>query len=68
MRYCPECGGEMHYDPKFRSYVCNDCGLSLSSQELMEMKDQLRPETERAEEKRKKKQRDYLNWWLSKKD
>ena len=68
MRYCPECGGEMDYDPKFRCYICKDCGLSLSTQELMELKDELRPQTEREEDKKKKKRRDYLSWWLSKKE
>jgi len=68
MPYCPECGDEMLYDPKLRRFACKGCGLYLTSQELMEMRDKLRPDVESKEEAQKKKRSEYLKWWLSKKD
>lgn len=68
MPYCPECGGEMHYDRTVRRHVCKSCGLSLSSQEIIELREEIRPEFETEEEKRKKKRKEYLKWWFSKKE
>jgi transcription initiation factor TFIIIB Brf1 subunit/transcription initiation factor TFIIB len=67
MPYCPECGGQTHYDSTLKRYVCKSCGLSLTSQEIMELQDRLRPELENEEEKERKKRKEYLSWWLSKK-
>ena len=67
MPYCPECGGEMGYDARIRRYICKSCGLSLTSQELMELKDKFRPEST-DEDERKKKRKEYLDWWFSRKD
>ncbi|MGQ9530224.1 MAG: hypothetical protein ACUVQX_02770 [Candidatus Bathycorpusculaceae bacterium] len=66
MPYCPECGGEMQYILATKHYVCKSCGLSVTQQELMELREKLRPtiETEDEQEKRRK---EYLKWWLSKK-
>lgn len=68
MPYCPECGGEMGYDPRLRRYVCKSCGLSLTSQELMELQDKMRPSANSEEEERKKKRKEYLDWWSSRKE
>ena len=68
MSYCPECGGEMHYDTLLKRYICKSCGLSVTSQELMELRDKLRPERETAEDERKKRRKDYLDWWFSRKE
>ena len=67
MPYCPECGGEMHYDSKVKRYVCKSCGLSLTRQELFELRQQLRSRVETEDEQRKRKRNEYLKWWLSKK-
>jgi tRNA(Ile2) C34 agmatinyltransferase TiaS len=67
MSYCPECGGQTHYDSTLKRYVCRSCGLSLTSQEIMELQDKLRPELENDEERARKKRKEYLSWWLSKK-
>ncbi len=67
MRYCPECGGELHYETATKRYVCKSCGLSLTHQELMELRDRLRPEFRTEEEQRKEEKREYLKWWLSSK-
>lgn len=68
MPYCPECGGEMKYDPPVRRYSCKSCGLSLSSQELMELRDRLRPERDAEDNERQKRRKDYLDWWFSRRE
>ena len=67
MTYCPECGGEMHYAIATKHYVCKSCGLSVTQQELMELREKYRPSTETAEEEKEKRRKEYLKWWLSKK-
>jgi len=67
MRYCPECGGEMQYAIATKRYICKSCGLSVTQQELWEIREKLRPSMETAEEERQKHRKEYLKWWLSKK-
>ena len=67
MRYCPECGGEMKYISVTKRYVCKSCGISLTHQELIELRQQLRPGIASEEEQRQKQRKEYLKWWLSKK-
>jgi len=65
--YCPECGGDMYYDNTTKKYICKSCGLSLTYQQLMEIRDELRSEVESEEEKLKRKRKEYLEWWFSRK-
>ena len=67
MPYCPECGGEMTYISQLRSYVCKSCGLTLTYDELVELRSKLKPSLETEEERRRRERREYLKWWLSKK-
>jgi len=67
MPYCPECGGEMQYILATKRYVCKSCGLSLTRQELFELRQKLRPRFESEEDQRTKERKEYLQWWLSKK-
>lgn len=67
MPYCPECGGEMQYVSMTRRYVCKSCGLSVTNQELMELRQQLRPKLESDGEERRRAHKEYLKWWLEKK-
>ena len=67
MPYCPECGGEMHYAIPTKHYICKSCGLSVTQQELMELRDKLKPSHETAEEEKDRQRKEYLKWWLSKK-
>jgi tRNA(Ile2) C34 agmatinyltransferase TiaS len=67
MPFCPECGGEMKYMSATKRLVCKSCGLSLSRQELFELRQQLRPKLESDDEEREKQRREYLKWWLGKK-
>lgn len=65
--YCPECGGEMQYTSATKCYACKSCGLSVTNQELLELREKLRPKFETEEDEKKKEQREYLKWWLSNK-
>jgi len=67
MLFCPECGGEMKYMSATKRLACKSCGLSLTRQELFELRQQLRPKLESDDEKREKQRREYLKWWLGKK-
>ncbi|MGD0644918.1 MAG: hypothetical protein ABSA75_08450 [Candidatus Bathyarchaeia archaeon] len=67
MIYCPECGGEMQYVISTKHYVCKSCGLSVTQQELMELREKNRPNEETEEEVKENRRKDYLKWWLSKK-
>ncbi len=67
MLYCPECGGELHYIASTKHYVCKSCGLTLTYQELIELRQSLRPKFESEEEQRKRMRKEYLKWWLSSK-
>ena len=65
--YCPECGGEMMYNIATKHNICKSCGLSVTQQELWELKDKNRPPEESADEERENRRKEYLKWWLSKK-
>ncbi|OYT47910.1 hypothetical protein B6U79_03540 [Candidatus Bathyarchaeota archaeon ex4484_231] len=57
----------MQYIISTKQYVCKSCGLTLTKQELIELKIALRPDFESETERKKKERREYLKWWLSKK-
>jgi tRNA(Ile2) C34 agmatinyltransferase TiaS len=67
MPYCPECGGEMQYMISTKHYVCKSCGLSVTHQELEELREKNRPEFDSGETEQEKRKKEYLKWWLSKK-
>jgi hypothetical protein len=67
MPYCPECGGEMQYMLGTKHNVCKSCGLSLTQQELAELREKNRPEVDSGETEQQKRRKEYLKWWLSKK-
>jgi DNA-directed RNA polymerase subunit M/transcription elongation factor TFIIS len=67
MTYCPECGGEMQYMIGTKHYVCKSCGLSVTQQELAELREKQRPSSETEEDVQQNRKKEYLKWWLSKK-
>jgi tRNA(Ile2) C34 agmatinyltransferase TiaS len=67
MEYCPECGGELQYMIATKRYACKSCGLSLTHQELIELRERRKPKFESEEERRKEERKEYLKWWLSSK-
>jgi len=50
-----------------KHYVCRSCGLSLTHQELFEIREKSLEHYEQDEEERKRMRKEYLQWWLSKK-
>lgn len=63
--FCPECGGEMSYDLSVKLYTCKSCGLTLNYHELLEAKNKATPDLE---DEKKRQKKEYLKWWLSKKE
>ena len=57
----------MQYIAGTKRYACKSCGLSVTHQELIELREQLRPRAESESEERKKAHKEYLKWWLGKK-
>ena len=57
----------MAYLFELRRYVCKSCGLSLTREEIVELRRKFRPSFESEEERRKRERKEYLKWWLSKK-
>ncbi len=55
----------MRYAPATKRYSCQSCGLSLTHQELIEMRDQMRSPRETEDEQRQRQRKEYLKWWLS---
>jgi len=67
MAYCPECGGEMQYMIGTKHYVCKSCGLSVTQQELNELREKNKPDLDTGETEQEKRRKEYLKWWLSSK-
>ncbi len=57
----------MQYMIATKHYVCKSCGLSVTQQELNDLRDKNRPSEETEEDERENRRKDYLKWWLSKK-
>jgi predicted RNA-binding Zn-ribbon protein involved in translation (DUF1610 family) len=62
--YCFECGGTLTYDPALKNFACKSCGATYTYEELLERKERLYGEEG---DQKRRRQRDYLQWWLSKK-
>ncbi len=64
MPYCLECGSKLIYDRSTRQYVCESCGSTYTSQELLVARERM--QASKFENERKKRERnEYLEWWLS---
>jgi len=57
----------MQYMVATKHYVCKSCGLSVTQQELVELREKLRPNVVSAQEEHDNRRKEYLKWWLSKK-
>ncbi len=53
--------------PVTKLYVCKSCGLSVTGQELEELRDRNRPSDETEDEIKENRRKEYLKWYLSKK-
>ena len=67
-KFCPECGGEMTYDPAIKVYICTSCGRMYTRSQLIEAKERLYSSISDEDEKRRKKRKDVLKWYLSDKE
>lgn len=57
---CPECGGDLKWNSLQKVYICSSCGLELTEQERMLY--------EYKEREGKDEIKEYVDWWLSKKE
>lgn len=55
----------MKYVSTTRCHVCKSCGLSVTGQELMELRQKYRFKKETGDDEHKRRRKDYLKWWLS---
>lgn len=71
MARCPECAGNMKYNPDNRLMVCSSCGLSLSRYELDQFWNKIRNErgleTDEVQ-KAKNRRKDWLDWYSKSKE
>jgi len=71
MARCPECAGNMKYNPDNRHMVCSSCGLSLTRYELDRYWYRIRDERgSEADEvtKAKNRRKEWLDWYSKSKD
>jgi len=57
----------MQYMLGTKHNVCKSCGLSVTQQELDELREKNRPKVDSGETEQQKRRKEYLKWWLSKK-
>ena len=58
--FCPECGGELEFDPISKNFICKNCGLFASREKI----DELRYKAENESmDKRRRIHDGYLEWW-----
>ncbi|MHA1860874.1 MAG: hypothetical protein ACTSVM_01060 [Candidatus Ranarchaeia archaeon] len=68
MPSCPECAGNMKFDPSVRCYVCQRCGLALTRDELDKAREKFRGQLyDRSIDEADRRKREYLDWWLKEK-
>ncbi len=60
-RECPECKGDMYYETTTKHFICKQCGLYATREQIYDILDKKRPD------KKKSKESEYLDWWLSSK-
>jgi DNA-directed RNA polymerase subunit M/transcription elongation factor TFIIS len=64
--FCPECGGELKFDPISKNFICKNCGLFASREKIDELRYKAEDESM---DKRRLMHDGYLEWWqTSKKD
>jgi len=65
-RFCPECGGELQYDPANKVFICKECGRIYTWEQLIEQRAKLMAAIH-GEDENKKRRKELLKWWLSEK-
>ncbi len=64
MSFCPECGGELKFDPTSKNFICRSCGLFASREKIDELRDKSEKDSVY---KKKQLHDDYLDWWQTSK-
>lgn len=62
--FCPECGGELKFDPISKDLICKSCGLFASREKIEELRDKSK---DQLTDRRKRLHDDYLDWWQTSK-
>ena len=68
---CPECAGYMKFDRYIRQYVCQRCGLALNRSDIDNLHERRRDIIAAEQDDgdtRRKKHKEYLDWYLGKKE
>jgi hypothetical protein len=55
----------MTYEVSTKKYLCKSCGLYVTKEQILELRDKGREVSEKDQKKRR--QNEVLSWWLSKK-
>ena len=56
----------MTYSISTKNHTCKSCGLTLTKQELFELREKNRQTIETAKEEKDNQRKEYLEWWLNK--
>ncbi|MCS6767960.1 MAG: hypothetical protein RMJ59_05465 [Candidatus Nitrosocaldus sp.] len=59
---CPECNGNLLYEVSTKHFICKNCGLYVTREQLDDIRDRLRPQRRKGS-----RESEYLEWWMSKK-
>ncbi|MCD6434392.1 MAG: hypothetical protein J7L14_02165 [Candidatus Diapherotrites archaeon] len=59
MPRCPECNGYMKYDRRLKVYICTNCGLMLTRDEIEKYR-----RRNYVEEDEKSEIEEYYEWWI----
>jgi len=70
MARCPECAGNMKYEPYIKQMVCQSCGLSLTRSDLDNYWRKIRDqniEDDDSLQKKRNRRKEWLDWYSSSK-
>jgi tRNA(Ile2) C34 agmatinyltransferase TiaS len=62
--FCPECGGDLKFDPVSKNFFCKSCGIFASREKIDELRDKAERESVN---RRSQLHDDYLDWWQASK-
>src|SRR5215467_6193624 len=62
--FCPECGGDLKFDPNSKNFICKSCGIFAPREKIDELRDKAEKQSIN---KRRQLHDDYLDWWQASK-
>jgi uncharacterized Zn finger protein (UPF0148 family) len=64
---CPECGAILFYEQSTRHFVCRNCGIFVTREELYDIRERKKEQAELdIKERRRRIMSEYLDWLLKK--